>query len=117
MTKKKANQLEGLVKLMTKIGEATGHKDLSLHSINVFLQSALAVENKDPVDSRELAKLTGLSTSGVSRAVALLGDWHRGKPGLGLVSAVPDLNDRRVKPVKLTRRGEFAIDAILKAIP
>lgn len=108
-------KLTGLLKLMNTIGEATGHEDISLHQIKALLYVALKDSQNDPPESREVAKALGLSTSGVSRAVASLGEYGRGKrAGLGLLHASPDLQDRRRKPLMLTKRGRQVIEQITK---
>ena len=114
MTTNKGKKLKGMLDLMTAIGRETGHEDISLHQIKTLLYAALRDEQDAPAESREIAKVLGLSTSGMSRSIASLGDYGRGKrPGLGLLSANPDLSDRRRKPVMLTRKGRKAINAIL----
>lgn len=108
----------GLLRLMNSIGDETGHDDISLHQIKVLLFVAQRDAQDDPADSREIAKHLGLSTSGVSRAIASLGEHGRGmRKGLHLLEAKPDLVDRRRKPVTLTRRGLNVINAILEATP
>lgn len=108
-------QLLRLLKLMEAIGNETGHEDISLHQIKVLLYVALRDAQDNPADSREVAKELGLSTSGVSRAVASLGEYGRGaRAGLGLIEAKPDITDRRRKPVMLSRKGLKVVGNILK---
>ncbi len=116
MTTDEGRKLQEMLDLMTAIGRETGHGDISLHQIKTLLYAALRDKQDDPAESREIAKVLGLSTSGMSRSIASLGDYGRGKrPGLGLLSANPDLADRRRKPVMLTRKGRQVIRKILDA--
>lgn len=58
---------------------------------------------------KQLEKLTGLTKSSVSRHVLTLtarGDRARARAGLGLVDTYEDVQDARVKRVKLTPKGE-----------
>ncbi len=106
--------LSGLLTLMSRIGKETGHEDISLHQVKVLLFVALADAQDMPVDGREVSAHLGLSTSGVSRAVASLGEFGRGdRAGLKLVDTHLDLNDRRRKLLRLTRRGLEAIETII----
>lgn len=85
------NKLGNLLKLIKRIGVATGNKDLSMHALNVLFLAAQADLRGEPLESREIAKAAGISTSAVSRQVASLGDWHRSqRPGLGLLEMKPD---------------------------
>lgn len=116
-TRKENDAVGTLLQLIERIGIATGHKDISLHGLNVFVTAAQADLKGEPLESKEIAAKVGISTSAVSRQVAALGDWHASqKPGLGLLTAIPDLADRRRKPVKLTTRGRKALDSILKEL-
>lgn len=115
MTKGERRKLQELLNLMTTIGKETGHGDISLHQIKTLLYAALRDSQDDPAESREIAKHLGLSTSGISRSISSLGAYGRGKrPGLDLLQAKEDLNDRRRKPVMLTRKGRKVINAILE---
>lgn len=117
MNREERQQLDKLTRLMEKIGKETGHPDISLHQIKVLLYVALRDAQNDPTDSREIARHLGLSTSGVSRSIASLGSHGRGdRPGLRLIEAVPDLHDRRRKPVTLTRKGLAAVGRILEVV-
>ena len=89
------------------LGQAFGTSEISLHAVEVFLRVARSDLAGNPLNSREIAAATGLSTSAVSRNIACLGDWHRQNPGLGLVEAKPQLADRRCKPVRLTTKGRL----------
>lgn len=112
----KTKKLSQLLRLMETIGEETQHEDISLHQVKTLLYVAIRDEQNDPAESREVAAQLGLSTSGVSRAVASLGEHGRGnRAGLNLLHAMPDLQDRRRKPLQLTKRGRKAIEKILEA--
>lgn len=111
-------KLKELLDLMERIGDETGHEDISLHQIKALLYVALRDAQNDPAESREIASQLGLSTSGASRAIASLGEHGRGsRAGLDLVQAKPDLADRRRKPIMLTRKGRKAIAKILEVAP
>ncbi|WP_295797092.1 MarR family winged helix-turn-helix transcriptional regulator [uncultured Microbulbifer sp.] len=108
--------LKKLLQLMTTVGKETGHSDITLHQIKVLLFVALRDAQDDPADSREISGALQLSTSGVSRALASLGDYGRGgRGGLGLIELRVDPNDRRRKPVMLSRKGLKVMAAILEA--
>ena len=112
-----AIRIQELLKLMERIGKNTGHDDISLSQIKTLLFVALRDAQNDPAESREIADRLDLSTSGVSRSVASLGQHGRGKRvGLDLVFAKEDLADRRRKPVMLTRKGRCAINSILEEV-
>lgn len=114
--KSSRQHLRDLLLLLNTIGEATGHTDLTLHQAEVLTFVALREASEDPADSREIAAHLGLSTSGVSRAVASLGEHGRGaRGGLGLLTTKTDLHDRRRKWVRLSRKGQKAMEAIIAA--
>lgn len=98
------------------LAEAFGDATLPIHSLLLFLRVAEADLKGEPLEGRDLAKKMKLSTSAISRNVASLGEWHRHqRPGMGLIQAVPDLMDRRRKPITLTKKGHQVISLILKA--
>lgn len=95
------------------VGEAFGTSEISLHAVEIFLRVARSDIAGAPLTSKEIAKITGLSTSAISRNIAYLGDWNRNKtPGLGLVEAKPQPFDRRSKPVRLTAKGRLMANLI-----
>lgn len=109
--------LEKLLGLVKLIGDEVGHPDISLNQLKVLLYVALRDSQGDPSESREIASQLELSTSGVSRALASLGQFGRGqRRGLDLILAKADLNDRRRKPVMLTPKGRLVISKILSAL-
>lgn len=83
--------------------------DIQAQTIIILLQIA----SKPHLQMRELEEATGLASSSVSRNVAALGRVHRkGRPGLGLVLAYEDQEDRRFKRVHLTSMGKKFIETI-----
>jgi len=80
-------------------------------------QSFLCVALHPGLTMQELSDQTGLSQSACSRNVAALGEWHRfGKPGYGLVEAVPDPKEGRRKIMFLTPRGRTLMRDILRTV-
>lgn len=80
-------------------------------------QSFLCVALRPGLTMQELSEQTGLSQSACSRNVAALGEWHRfGKPGYGLVEAVPDPKEGRRKIMFLTAKGRTLMRDILRMV-
>lgn len=79
--------------------------DMPWHQGLIFL----IIANADPeegITQGELGRMTGLSSSSVSRNIASLGEWHRlQRPGLQLIETREDLRDRRRKPIYPTAKG------------
>lgn len=113
-SKSDPKKLRKMFRFANTIATATGHSDLSLNSMRVLFAVAEADLRGEPLESRDVAALVGISTSGVSRAIAMMGEYHLGRPGLGLLAAIPDIQDRRRKPVTLTRKGLAAINKIVE---
>ena len=110
-------KLKMILDVIDRIGIATGNRDLSMHGLNVLFTASKADMQGKPLESNEIARLVNITASAVSRQVASMGEWHQSqRPGLGLIYATPDLDDRRRKPVKLTLKGQKAVAAILKEI-
>jgi DNA-binding MarR family transcriptional regulator len=63
----------------------------------------------EPLRVSDLAELLGIDTPSVTRKVQQL-------ERLGLVTSVPDPDDKRAKRISLTARGEKIIDRMLAAI-
>ena len=115
--KSDTSKIKRLIQLITRIGIATGHKNMSLNALNVLFTAALADFQGEPMDSGEITKITGLSKAGVGHILGMLGRYSRGKtPSLRLLKMNPDLTDRRYKLVRLTPKGRKAIKLILKEI-
>jgi DNA-binding MarR family transcriptional regulator len=93
-----------------------------LRELNPHMPSSTAliflyVASKPGVQVRELEDLTGMTNSATSRHVLVLterGDVARNQPGLGLVDQFPDMDDLRIKRLRLTPKGEALADAIEK---
>ncbi|MEW5249892.1 MarR family winged helix-turn-helix transcriptional regulator [Microbulbifer discodermiae] len=116
MNSQQRQKLNNLLDLVGTIGKVTKHEDMSLHQLKVLLLVAVRDAYESPADSREIAEALGLSTSGVSRAVASLGEHGRGKSsGLGLLETHIDPEDRRRKFVQLSRKGVKALTEIVAA--
>lgn len=109
--KSKAIDLNALREVTKAIGQATD-PNMPWHRGLVLL--TVALYDKEGIDSRELARLCGLTPALVSRNLGELGEWSRlQRPGLGLVETSTDYADRRRKPVKLTAKGRKLMDKIL----
>lgn len=79
------------------------HSEMPLQIAVVLLHIA----KKPDVTLAELAKLSGLGKSSISRHVAALSEeYGKGTYGAGLVSFREDPNDRRNKIARLTVAGE-----------
>lgn len=64
------------------------------------------------IEMRELQTRTGLSSASMTRNIAYLGPYHKGREGLKLVEARERLEDRRVKQVFLTAKGERLLQTV-----
>lgn len=77
----------------------------------------LHVAGKSGISMKELASLTGLAPSSVSRNVAALSNLHRkGHPGHDLMVAYEDPDDRRNKLVKLTYKGQLVYRNLVETL-
>jgi DNA-binding MarR family transcriptional regulator len=78
--------------------------ELQTQTVVCFL---LVANNTEPTPMRDLQTALDMPSSSTSRNVAALSKHHRlGKPGLDLVEAYEDRNDRRFKLVRLTPKGQ-----------
>lgn len=84
-----------------------GHNEASLSSYAVFW-SVAAREGRTQV---EVANDTGLSAKTVSRVIAHLGTT---RDGLGWIRQVPDEDDRRLRRLFLSRKGNTLHERMLK---
>lgn len=122
--------VEVSIRLCRFLGDSL-RPDILLHAVLIFLEVARAyqrgIANKGigaprardvGIEMVELQKRVGLSSSAISRIVAELGEWGtRADPqGMGLVSSNPDPQDRRYRPVVLTRKGLGLIDKLAGAL-
>ena len=98
--------------LLSKVAASIGASDLSLHALEILLRVAAADENGEPLDSAHLATIMNLPPSTVSRNIASLGKFHRGRPGMRLLEANPLPTNRRRKPIRLTRKGRMVLALI-----
>ena len=77
--------------------------DMQAQQIYTFLH----IMSKPNISFKELEQETGLASSTISRHVGLLGDKGRGnKPGLKIVIAYEDPEDRRINRVRPTAAGQ-----------
>lgn len=87
--------------------------DVGIQAVETFF----TVAGEPGIHMADLQESLQLASSSVSRNVALLGAIHRaGKPGLGLLDAYEDPLNRRMKRVKLTKRGEHLMDSIISEL-
>lgn len=94
--------------------QETGDEDLTLNQVRVLLYVALRDAQGEPPESREVAAKLGLSSAGVSRTLAILGSYGRGgRKALGLVESRTDYEDRRRKPLHITRKGSKFIQKVM----
>jgi len=108
------DQLKLLSQMIDCMGEVID-PNMPWHQGQVFL--AIALAHPESIEMRDLGKLTGLSTSAISRNVAALGEWHRlQRPGLGLVETRIDLSDRRRRPIHLSKKGITAANKLKEAM-
>lgn len=78
--------------------------ELQTQTVVCFLMIA---EAREDMPMRDLQAALGMPSSSTLRDVAALSKHHRlGRPGLDLVEAYEDLNDRRFKLVRLTPKGK-----------
>jgi DNA-binding MarR family transcriptional regulator len=74
--------------------------------MHTFVAVAAWPEDEGP-SMGELATHLGLNAGVVTRHVAALTETHRlGKPGLSLVEVHTDINDPRIKRVRLSQKGK-----------
>lgn len=82
-------------------------REAPLHNAWVFLTVAQAHARGEALEVKEIQKRTGLKSASLSRALGALGEWsYKGRAGLDLVTSRPDFQDRRRKPMVLTKKGE-----------
>lgn len=81
-------------------------------------QVFLTVAQTPGVSGQDLLRRVGASQSSVSRQLLLLSEmtWHGKKPGLDLVEAIADPNDRRGKLSYLTNKGRSLAATIARTI-
>lgn len=104
------NQIENIVKAKEIIDLLCEEmeQDAPLHNVQIFLHIAAATMAKgENLEVKEIVKEVKLMASPVSRALGALGEMsYKNRPGLGLIEVKPDYEDRRRKPMGLTRKGE-----------
>lgn len=84
-----------------------GQTEASLSSYAVFW----CVASNDLATQVEVANLTGLSAKTVSRVVSLLGETRGGR---GWIKQIPDVSDRRIRRLSLSRKGQAIHARLLK---
>lgn len=82
--------------------------------LNTFIGVVLWGDREDgPVPLEEIARKLNMGPTTLSTHLRYLGDHYRsGKEGLGLVEMEPYLPNRRMKVVKLTRKGKALADQL-----
>ncbi len=75
-----------------------------------------AIASKEgEVGMKDIEQMTGMSSSSTSRNIAALGPYHRkGNPGMDLVVAFENPQDRREKLLKLTPKGRRVAESIVR---
>lgn len=100
-----------LAEQLAAVQKFLGKADIPTQQVLTFLHIA----GTDVIPMADLAGLTGVGQSSVSRNVQLLGDGEPRKPGHGLVRSFEDPEYRKRKLVELTARGKHLKSAIEKA--
>ena len=87
---------------------------MTVSILNTFLGVALwGGDDGEPTTLETIAANLGISPTTLSTHLRYLGDTYReGKPGLGLVELEPYILNRRMKVVRLTRKGKTLADQI-----
>ena len=84
--------------------------EFPLQQAITLLQIAL----NEGMSQTEIMARIGLSTSGLSRNVASLGDYHRGgQPGYNFIEAKTDPTERRRKPLTITGKGRSFLRSLM----
>tara|TARA_B100001939_G_scaffold342295_1_gene353222 strand:- start:853 stop:1254 length:402 start_codon:yes stop_codon:yes gene_type:complete len=116
---KKGKNKKGFERLMLTATRVLGEQldtNMPWHQGVIFLTVA-TVNQDEGIDMKEMARVTGLSTSSVSRNIQALGEWHRlQRPGLGVVETITDWKDRRRRPVRLSHKGRRVMEEVYKAV-
>lgn len=75
-----------------------------------------AVASKEGVvGMKDIERMTGMSSASTSRNIAALGPYHRkGNPGMDLVVAFENPDDRREKLLKLTPKGRRIAESLVR---
>lgn len=107
----KTKRITELLDVARRMGTHLGGTDVPIQRAVIFLLIAAAGE--EGAESKDLKEAAGLAASSVSRNVAALGEWPRGKKGLGLVKTRTDYTDRRRKPVVLTAKGQRVLNELI----
>jgi len=91
--------------------------DIPIVQLIVLLRIAEGELKEEDLDGNTLADMLHISQSAASRHVSALGEWSwRRKPGLQLVGATPDLNDRRRLKFKVTPKGNRFLKRFISLI-
>lgn len=82
--------------------------------LNSFLGVVLwGGDDKEPIPLEAIADNLGIAPTTFNAHLSYLGERYRaGKPGMGLVALEPYLLNRRMKVVKLTRKGQVVADSL-----
>lgn len=98
-----AKTMTVLTQLLTTLQKEMGQSDIPLQQLLTFTH----VANVTEMPMADLANLTGVAQSSVSRNVARLGPGMTpSEPGYGLLTAYEDPYYRKRKLVSLTPRGK-----------
>lgn len=80
---------------------------------STLVQVFLAVAEKEGRTFIEIANITGVATSTVSRVMGVLGEYgSRGSQPLNLVVMKPNLQDRRERLCYLTHKGRMLAESL-----
>ena len=87
--------------------------DMTVQQLRVLLEVACGLGDQT---AREITNRMGVSPGTVSRALDLWSGYGTGeKPGRNLIDRVEDLDDRRNKLLRLTKRGEKFISSLCES--
>jgi DNA-binding MarR family transcriptional regulator len=107
----KTAEAAALYRLAKELSE-TLDRDAPLVQVLAFLRVAMSGDMG--MDQGKLADEIALSNSGTSRTVQALSSMHylKDRPGYGLVERVFDPTDNRKRELKLTAKGQKALDRL-----
>lgn len=111
----KAGDAAALYRLAQEMSDILD-RDTPLVQVLAFLR--VAMSGDIGIDQGKLADDIALSNSGTSRTVQALSTMHylKDRPGYGLVERVFDPTDNRRRELKLTAKGQKALDRLSESL-
>jgi DNA-binding MarR family transcriptional regulator len=110
----KLGEATSLLRLMQEMADVLD-REAPLTQAIAFLRIAAAGDMG--IDQGRLADDLKLSSAGASRTIQALSSIHylKDRPGYGLVERVFDPTDNRKRELKLTSKGEKAVEKLIDA--